>query len=225
MSNIICSAPGFLRWAKREKGPRWFEDSQLLQYYGRDQLSRLYPEYFVNDEKKQMQLTKQEDYYIKYPTPFDEPLAGSFQVPVQNKDGFQIVKNIFNLDYSFDSSKVNLNTDRLLNEVNGIYNKESTRKGRTYEQVLESTIMGHKLEQYLLDNNDFIDDERKYMDLLSPSGASVDCKVVTNWHSGTAKYLVDKILARASFSPKINYVVIYQNINGIYEYRETIQIF
>lgn len=219
---VISSPTGFLRWAKREKGPRWFEDSQLLQYYGREQLSRLYPEYFINDTKKQMQITEQEGYYIKYQTPFDEP---SFQIPVQNKDGFQIVKNIFNLDYSFDSSKVNINTDRLLNEVNGIYNKESTRKGRTYEQVLESTIMGHKLEQYLLDNNGFTDDERKYMDLLSPSGASVDCKVVTNWHSGTAKYLVDKILARASFSPKINYVVIYQNVNGIYEYRETIEIF
>lgn len=221
---IISSPSGFLRWAKREKGSRWFEDSQLLQYYGRDQLSRLYPEYF-KDDKAQIKVTNQDNSYIKYPTPFDENFSDSFQIPLTNKDEFRVLSNIFNLDLSFDSSKVKLNTDRLLNEVDGIYNKESTRKDRTYQQVLNSTIMGHKLEQYLLDNNGFTDDERKYMDLLSPSGASVDCKVVTNWHSGTAKYLVQKILERASFSPKINYVVIYQNLNGIYEYRETIEIF
>lgn len=221
---IISSPSGFLRWAKREKGSRWFEDSQLLQYYGRDQLSRLYPEYF-KDDKAQIKVTNQDNSYIKYPTPFDETFSDSFQIPLTNKDGFRVLSNIFNLDLSFDSSKVKINTDRLLNEVDGIYNKESTRKDRTYQQVLNSTIMGHKLEQYLLDNNGFTDDERKYMDLLSTSGASVDCKVVTNWHSGTAKYLVQKILERASFSPKINYVVIYQNVDGIYEYRETIEIF
>lgn len=230
----IASAVGFEKWALRNKGSNWYQDEEILKYYGIEQLKRLYPKYFkevqISNKPQEsiIENTVYKKYYqptprVYYPTPFDEDFE---EVKFETrKEEFQIVKNIFNLDYSFDSSKVKLNIDRLLNEVDGIFSKESTRKDRSYRQILDSTAMGHKLEQYLIDKNNFIDDTRKYMDLLSPQGFSVDCKVVSNWHSGTAEFLVKKLLDRASFSPKTNFIVIYQNVNSIYEYRETIEIF
>lgn len=236
MNSSIQSPSGFLRWATREKGPRWFEDEQILNYYGKAQIMELFPQFFPKQLERQIKCTMEQNLagktymsesILKYPTPFDEELSfdNSLKLPMQNTEPYQLVKNIFNLDYSFDASKVKLNTDRLLAEVNGIFKNDDSRNERSYQQVLEHTIMGHKLEQYLIDNNSFIDDERKYMDLISPQGFSVDCKVVSSYHSGTAPFLVQKILDRASYSPKINFVVIYQKLGDIYEYRETVEIF
>ena len=46
---------------------------------------------------------------------------------------YQLVKNIFNLDKSFDASKVNLNENRLLAEVNGIFKNDNSRNERSYQ--------------------------------------------------------------------------------------------
>ena len=193
MGKQIYSPKGFQRWAENEKGPRWFENQDILNLYGKEQIMELFPQFF-----------------LKHSVPY------------------QLVKNIFNLDKSFDASKVNLNENRLLAEVNGIFKNDNSRNERSYQQVLEHTIMGHKLEQYLIDNNSFIDDKRKYKDVLSPQGFSVDCKVVSSYHSGTAAYLVNKVLyneAKYPNSPKTNFLVIYQKLGDTYEYRETVEIF
>ena len=209
-----------------------------MSYYGKAQIMELFPQFFPKQLERQIECTMKQNLsgktnsdesILKHPTPFDEELPfGSLQLPVQHLEPYQLVKNIFNLDYSFDASKVKLNTDRLLAEVNGIFKNNDSRNERSYQQVLEHTIMGHKLEQYLIDNNSFIDDKRKYKDILSPQGFSVDCKVVSSYHSGTPAYLVNKVLyneAKYPNSPKTNFLVIYQKLGDIYEYRETVEIF
>lgn len=228
---IIDSPNGFLRWATREKGPKWFEDSQILYYYGKEQLMQLYPQFFPEQLENQIQnvitqdlslktnLSESEN-IIKYPTPFDD----YFETSIIKQEPYTEVQNIFNLDSHFDASKVMLNTDRLLYEVYGIYDNVNTRKGRSFQEVLDCTIMGHKLEQYLINTSYFIDDTRKYMDIISQDGYAVDCKVVSKFHSGTVKFLAEKIINK-TFAQKPNYIVIYENQNGIYEYKATVQIF
>lgn len=42
----ILKANSFQRWAELEKGPRWFEDKDIIKTYGKAQLKRLYPTIF-----------------------------------------------------------------------------------------------------------------------------------------------------------------------------------
>jgi len=65
-------------------------------------------------------------------------------------------------------------------EAEKIYNKESTRLGRTYSKVVQDTLYGHAAEQYLIDEHSFKDDERDFKDLFDPvTGESVEVKVTS----------------------------------------------
>jgi len=62
-------------------------------------------------------------------------------------------------------------------EAKQIFNKESTRQGRTYEQVYETCLYGQAAECYLIQFQEFKDDPRPYKDVFTPTGESVDVKV------------------------------------------------
>ena len=57
-----------------------------------------------------------------------------------------------------------------------IYSKDSTRQGRSLEEITLTTMYGHAAEVWLLQNG-FKDDTRKYKDLIEPSGVSIEVKV------------------------------------------------
>lgn len=58
-----------------------------------------------------------------------------------------------------------------------IHQKDSTGRGRSFEQVYETTKYGHAAEMYLIENFGFTDDKRPYRDIISPSGSPVEVKV------------------------------------------------
>ena len=135
--------------------------------------------------------------------------------------------NIYNLTQKFNTSDVVLNEDRLLEEVNGIYHNEYTRRNRSFETIYNMTKQGHILEQFLIDNHGFTNIDEKYLDLMSPDGITIDCKTVKK-HLFTTTYL-NKIIEdikrkNTSYGCNIKYIVVYLVQNTTYEYYGTIEI-
>lgn len=60
-----------------------------------------------------------------------------------------------------------------------IHKKDSTGRGRSFEEVYETTKYGHAAEMYLIENFGFTDDPEMYRDVRSPSGAQVEVKVTS----------------------------------------------
>ena len=55
---------------------------------------------------------------------------------------------------------------RAKSEANEIFSNESTRRGRSFQNILETTLYGHAAEVYLIQECGFKDDERKYKDVF-----------------------------------------------------------
>jgi hypothetical protein len=76
---------------------------------------------------------------------------------------------------------------RALTEAKLIFGKESTRRGRTWEDVLSVCMQGQAAEIWLMSQG-FTNDERNYHDVIHPSGTSIEVKV-TSWN---ARYILDR---------------------------------
>lgn len=135
--------------------------------------------------------------------------------------------NIYNLTEEFISSDVNINRERMLVEAKGIYNNPFTRRNRDFEIVLKMTTQGHILEQFLIDNHCFSDNQEKYLDLISPDGFNVDCKTITL--SKLSEYYVKKLITdmiqkNIKYNSNVKYIIIYTVDDLVYRYYATIEI-
>ena len=94
---------------------------------------------------------------------------------------------------NFNAADLNpkLYLERADKEANEIFSKESTRKGRTKAQILETVLYGHAAEVFLMEYYDFKDDDRKYKDLFDKEGNSIEVKVTEG------DYYVPYVLKRA----------------------------
>jgi len=107
---------------------------------------------------------------------------------------------------------------RAFTEAQRIFDKESTRRGRTLQEVREACLTGHAAELYLIDHCGFIDDPREYKDLFDTLKVPVEIKVTGNIKN------VEKVLSKAAVyardswrnHPNILYIFI-ANMNGDYK--------
>lgn len=133
------------------------------------------------------------------------------------------VGNIYNVSYSFKLNDVNINESRLEKETDSIYKNPAHRGNRTYDQVKTTVKLGHSLEQFLIDNHDFKDDKRPYMDVIAPDGATVDCKVT--FDEKNVDRMVMKVKSRQDWVPvKTDYVIAYKTDGIKCNYLSTIKI-
>jgi hypothetical protein len=79
---------------------------------------------------------------------------------------------------------------RTEDEAKQIFNKESTRQGRTYEQVYQTCLYGQTAECYLIQFQKFKDDPRPYKDVFTPVGKPAEIKVTEG------DYYVDYVIER-----------------------------
>jgi hypothetical protein len=123
-----------------------------------------------------------------------------------------------------------LNSDELYSrarrEAELIYKKSSTRRNRSLEEIIETTIYGHAAELYLIKHHGFVDDIRDYKDLFDLENNSIEIKVTSK------KYFVPYVLSRCNGDakevwkkyPKILYIFIGNKktndyyLEGIYEW-------
>ena len=64
-------------------------------------------------------------------------------------------------------------------ESDAIYSKESTRNGRTIEEIRAANLYGLASEQFLIEKCGFNNDPHKYKDVISPQGHSVEIKTTS----------------------------------------------
>jgi len=92
---------------------------------------------------------------------------------------------------SFNTDEI-INPDewhqRAKNEAEKIFSKESTRRGRTLEEIYRVCLYGHAAEQYIIETG-WTDDEREYKDLFDPYFDPVEIKVTR--HIGNVPYVLD----------------------------------
>jgi len=104
---------------------------------------------------------------------------------------------------------------RALEEAKKIYAKETTRRNRSMDEVLRTTMLGHFAECHLIDNCGWHDDSRPFRDVISPRGEPVDCKVATKesnvWH------LLNR-LAMENGWKKVQYVAMWVNDGPKYKF-------
>ena len=111
-------------------------------------------------------------------------------------------------------------------EAKLIFRKDSTRRGRSLEQIIETVLYGHAAELYLIEHHNFKDDTHEYKDVIDTDGNQVEVKVTEG------EYYVPHVLARCNDAaketwrkyPEILYVFIGDKetcdyyLHGIYHY-------
>jgi len=127
----------------------------------------------------------------------------------------------FNVKKDID---VMLLKDRAFKEASQIFSKESTRRGRTLEEIREVSLYGQASELWLLKNG-FDDDEREYKDLFLKN---IPIEVKTVGYPKAVKYELNRCNDRKKETwrnfPNIVYMFIGNRktldyyLEGIYEW-------
>ena len=74
-------------------------------------------------------------------------------------------------------------------EAEKIFAKETTRRGRSVDEIVTTCMYGHAAEVYLMSLG-YIDDTRPYKDLFEPDNTSIEVKVTE--HIGNVSYVLDR---------------------------------
>lgn len=80
----------------------------------------------------------------------------------------------FNAATDIDGKELRLRAE---SETGEIFSKESTRKGRSFSEILATNMYGQAAEMYLMKHHGFTDDTRKYKDVFNTNLESVEVKV------------------------------------------------
>ena len=129
----------------------------------------------------------------------------------------------FNAKTDLDSQELYARAEA---EAKSIYRKDSTRRGRSLKQIVETVLYGHAAELYLIKHHGFKEDSCEYKDVIDTNENLVEVKVTEG------EYYVPYVLARCNEAvketwrkyPKVLYVFIGNkktcdyHLHGIYHY-------
>jgi hypothetical protein len=135
---------------------------------------------------------------------------------------------MINIEFNAADLDTSVLLSRAKEESEQMFSKESTRRGRSLQKIIETALYGHAAELYLIEKCQFKDDPRKYKDLFDTEGNPVEVKVTEG------DYYVPYVLDRATKAkseewrgfPDILYVFIGDKITadyslyGIYKWSE-----
>ena len=80
---------------------------------------------------------------------------------------------------SFDASKdvpQQMLLDRARAEAQKIFDKDSTRRGRSWERVFQTCLEGQAAEVWLMSHHGYLNDTRPYHDVLTPNGVPIEVR-------------------------------------------------
>jgi hypothetical protein len=135
---------------------------------------------------------------------------------------------MINMEFNAADLDASALLSRAKEESEQIFAGTFTRRGRTLQKIIETSMYGHAAELYLIEKCQFEDDPRKYKDLFDTEGNPVEVKVTEG------DYYVHYVLDRATKAkseewrgfPDILYVFIGDKITadyslyGIYKWSE-----
>lgn len=71
-------------------------------------------------------------------------------------------------------------TESSLAESKEIFENKKSYDNRTYDDILLNTRNGHAVERYLIENFNYVNNIKKYHDVISPNNIEVECKVINH---------------------------------------------
>jgi len=109
-------------------------------------------------------------------------------------------------------------------EANNIWAHEPNRRGRTFEQVKDSTRQGKVAEQWLIENHNFKRADVKYHDLVNEFGELVEVKAFS-YGDVYSRFVMESIekYKTASWNYSTWYIL-FNCVNGIYSHKATVKI-
>jgi hypothetical protein len=128
-------------------------------------------------------------------------------------------------NFTFENIKDKNSLHQLVEiEANNIWAHEPNRRGRTYDQVYNSTLQGKIAEQWLLENHNFTRATVKYHDLVNEIGELVEVKSFSygDIYSRFVKESVEKYkTATWNYS---KWYILFNCTNGTYSHMATIRL-
>lgn len=116
-------------------------------------------------------------------------------------------------------------------EMPGIHANNQSRRNRTTDEIFNSTLRGHAVERYLIENHGYYDNPKKYHDVISSTGIEIECKAVDKKWCKDCYILEDpngyNIKSWQKNYKNYNdarYVVVFGESNGDYEYFATLDL-
>lgn len=85
---------------------------------------------------------------------------------------------------------------RAFAEAKDIFSKDSTRRGRSLEEIKETCLYGHAAEVYLIKHQGFKDNPLDYTDVKTPTGKPAEIKVTQGEYY--VRYVLERCDAAAN---------------------------
>ena len=128
-------------------------------------------------------------------------------------------------NFTYEDIKDKAELERLVEEeAQSIWAQEKNRRGRSFEELKQSTRQGKTAEQWLIENENFIRATVKYHDLVNQQGELVEVKAFS-YGDLYSKFVVDNVqkykIATWNYS---KWYVLFNCINGVYSHVGTVRL-
>jgi hypothetical protein len=128
-------------------------------------------------------------------------------------------------NFTYEDIKDKAELERLIEEeAQAIWSQEKNRRGRTYEQLKDSTRQGKVAEHWLIENENFTRATIKYHDLVNSQGDLVEVKAFSygDLHS---KFVVENVQKYKTADWNYSkWYVLFNCVNGVYTHMGTIKL-
>lgn len=128
-------------------------------------------------------------------------------------------------NFTYEDIKDKVELERLVEEeAQSIWAQEKNRRGRSFEELKQSTRQGKITEQWLIENENFTRATVKYHDLVNQQGELVEVKAFS-YGDLYSKFVVDNVqkykIATWNYS---KWYVLFNCINGVYSHVGTVRL-
>jgi hypothetical protein len=128
-------------------------------------------------------------------------------------------------NFTYEDIKDKVELERLVEEeAQSIWAQEKNRRGRSFEELKQSTRQGKIAEQWLIENENFTRATVKYHDLVNQQGELVEVKAFS-YGDLYSKFVVDNVqkykIATWNYS---KWYVLFNCINGVYSHVGTVRL-
>lgn len=128
-------------------------------------------------------------------------------------------------NFTYEDIKDKVELERLIEEeAQNIWVQQNNRRGRSFEELKQSTRQGKTAEQWLIENENFTRATVKYHDLVNQQGELVEVKAFS-YGDLYSKFVVDNVQKYKTATWNYSkWYVLFNCTNGVYSYVGTTKL-
>lgn len=128
-------------------------------------------------------------------------------------------------NFTYEDIKDKVELERLIEEeAQNIWVQPNNRRGRSFEELKDSTRQGKTAEQWLIENENFTRATIKYHDLVNQQGELVEVKAFS-YGDLYSKFVVDNVQKYKTATWNYSkWYVLFNYTNGVYSYVGTTKL-